>query len=203
VCEPCVDLLQLQEAFGWGVYDTGNLAVEGRYDEILAWLDAFEKANRHRDHDGWLARSIASHRELTLWEAERYEEALVACDVVEQLGFEDAWYQYAAGSAKACVLEGLERHEEALAVFEEALRHHDLSHIETTRHLMHRLTEYSNRAGKPVDESWREVVQNVADEFEVEMPMRDSLAETILALYELTENKPSKRQRAAQQRQND
>jgi tetratricopeptide (TPR) repeat protein len=183
----------------WGVHERLELASQERHDEILAWLDTFEDANRHRDHDGWMARSVASARAHFLWHAERYEEALVACDVVEQMGFEDAWYRYAAGSAKACVLEGLGRHAEALATFEEALRHHDLSHIETTRHLMHSLAEYSNRAGKPVDESWREVVQNVAHEYEVEMPVRDSLAETILALYELTENKPAKRQRAAQQ----
>ncbi len=201
VCEPCVDLLQLQEAFGYGVYDTGDLAVEGRYDEVLAWIDAFEKANRHRDQDGWLTRNIASHRQLTLWEAERYEESLIACDVVEQLGFEDAWSRFAGRGARARVLEGLGRHDEALAVFEEALRHYELGYINEGRHLMNLLVEFSANAGKAVDESWRDVVQNIANEYEVEMPVRETLGETILALYEMTENMPSKRQRDWQQEQ--
>jgi tetratricopeptide (TPR) repeat protein len=179
----------------WGIVDTFPLVDEERFDEVLAWLDAFENANRHRDHDGWLARSIASHRELTLWQAERYEEALIACDIREKLGFENITDKWALASSRAHNYEGLGRHDEALAVFEKAFREQDPRYLSGARYYLRPLVEYATNAGKPVDESWREVVQNVANEYEVEMPVRETLAETILALYELTENKPSKRQR--------
>ncbi len=195
VCEPCLDLLQLQEAFGWGVSDSRALAEEERYDEILAWIDAFEEANRHRDHDGWLKRAVASHRELTLWEADRYEEALVACDIREKLGFENITDKWALAAFRARNFEGLEKHAEALAVFEKAFREQDPRYLSGARYWMTSLVEYSANAGKPVDESWRAVVQNIADEYEVEMPVRETLAETILALYEMTETKFTKRQR--------
>ena len=85
----------------WGMLDLLKSTTQERYDKILAWIDAFDEANRHRDHDGWMARSVASSRALFLWEAERYEESLIACDIVEQLGFEDAWCRFAARSARA------------------------------------------------------------------------------------------------------
>lgn len=195
VCEPCLDLLHLQEAFGWGIYDNRVLDEEERYDEILAWLDAFEEANRHRDQDGWLARAVTAHRALVYWQAERYAESLAACEQREQLGYENVWSRWVSGSAKAQALEGLGRHAEALAVFEEAFRHQDPQHIGSALYFLRPLAEFSANAGKPVDESWREVAQNVANEYDVEMPVRETLGETILALFELTENKPSKRQR--------
>jgi tetratricopeptide (TPR) repeat protein len=201
VCDPCLDLLQMQEAFEWGIVDTFKLEDEERYDEILAWLDAFEEAHRHRDQGGWLKRSVAGHRQLVLWQAGRYDEALEACDVIEQLGFRDITDRWALAASRARNYEGLERHAEALAVFEAAFREQDPRYLAGARYWMRLLPEFSENAGKPVDESWREVVQNVADEFEVEVPVRPTLGETILALFELTEGKPSKRQRESQKKQ--
>lgn len=195
VCGICFDRHEIQDAMEWGIVDTFSLVAEERFDEILAWLDTFEETNRHRDHDGWLARSVAACRQQTLWQAERYEEALQACEKVEQLGFEDDWYRFAAYGAKARVLDDMGRHVEALATCEEALRYLSPKYTEGVLHSMRALAEFSANAGKPVDERWREVVQNVADEYEVEFPIRPTLAESILALFDLTENMPSKRQR--------
>ncbi len=201
VCGLCFDRLEIQDALEWGTVDMFPLVEEERWDEILAWLDEFEKANGHRDHDGWMARSIASHRELTLWQAERYEEALQACEKLEQLGFEDDWYRYAAGIAKARVLDDMGRHAEAVATFEEALRYQDLSYTDGVCNSMRWLAVFSQNAGIPVDERWREVVQNVAEGYEVEVPVRPTLGESILALFELTENKVSKWKREQQAQQ--
>lgn len=195
VCGMCFDRHEIQDAMEWGLVERLNPDGEDNYDAILAWLDTFEEANRHRDHDGWMARSVAASRQHFLWEAERYEESLAACEKVEQLGFEDDWYRYAAGGAKARVLDDMGRHAEALATYEEALRYQALQYEDAARNSMHWLAVYSQNAGKPVDESWREVVQNVAREYEVEFPVRPTLAESILALFEMTENMPSKQQR--------
>jgi tetratricopeptide (TPR) repeat protein len=182
-CEFCFDRFALEDAMGWGIVDASPLVEAERWDDILAWLDELLAANRHRDHDGWLARSVASHRELTLWQAGRFEEALAACDVVDQLGFEDDWYRYAAGSSRASVLESLGRHAEALAVFEEASRYHDPRAFQSLGHLMVRAVEYSANASQPVNESWREVAQNVATHYGVEFPVRPTLAESITELF--------------------
>ncbi|HRI72543.1 MAG TPA: hypothetical protein PK156_50250 [Polyangium sp.] len=195
VCASCLDLLHLQEDFGWGIYDNRELDEEERYDELLAWVDQFEEANRHRDHTGWLARNAAAHRALIYWQAERYEESLAACDQVEQFGFDNVWQRWLAGSARAQALEGLDRHAEALAAFEAAFRYQDPGELGSARYFIKPLAEFSANAGKPVDERWREVVQNVADEYEVEFPERPTLGESILALFQLTEGKPSKRER--------
>ncbi len=192
VCEPCLDLLQLQEAFGRGMAETYELADQERYDEILAWLDEFEAANLHRDQGGWLARELAGYRELTLWEAERYEEALRACDIIEQLGFRDITDRWSLAGFRARIFEGLEKHAEALAVYEKAFREQDPQYVASARYWMRPLVEFAENAGRPVDESWREVVQRIADGYEVELPVRDTLGETILALYEITENKQPK-----------
>jgi tetratricopeptide (TPR) repeat protein len=183
VCAPCLDLLHLREEFEWGICETQDLAEQERYDEILAWLDAFEEANCHRDQDNWLAREIAAHRAFTFWEAERYAESLEACEKREQLGFEDVWQRWAAGGAKAQALEGLGRHQEALAVFEEAFSHQDPQHLRSAAYFLRVLVEFSANAGH---EKWRSVAEAVAEEYGVEMPARESLRESMLALAELT-----------------
>jgi tetratricopeptide (TPR) repeat protein len=169
-----------------------ELIDNGQPDEALACLDTIWEANRHRDHTGSLARSIALQREFILCEAERYEEALAMCDIREQLGFENITDSWGLGASRARNLEGLGRHAEALAVFEKAFREQDPRYLSGARYWMTSLVEYSENAGRPVDESWREVVQRIADGYEVELPVRDSLGETILALYELTEGKQPK-----------
>ncbi len=189
VCDRCLDRLEILEAFDWGVLDSRAWADEEQYDKILDWLDAFEKEHRHRDHDARLARSIAAHRALTYWEAERYEESLAACEKVDAFGFEDVWYRWAAAGAKAGALEGLGRHAEALTVFEEAFRHQDPQFMRSACYFLPVLVKYSTNAGKPVDESWRKLGHDIADHYHVEFPDRPTLAESLLALFEMTEKK--------------
>ena len=194
-CDSCADFLDLKEGFEWGIYDSRPLAHEEKWDELLAWIETFDKANRHRDQNGWLAKAVAGYRELTLWEAGRYEEALEACNVIEKLGFNNVTDRWSLAGARARIYEDMERHAEALTVFEEAFREQDPRYISGAGYWMRPLVEFSANAGKPVDERWREVVQNVADEFAVEFPERPTLGESILALFELIQGKPSKRQR--------
>lgn len=198
VCGSCLDLLELQEDFGWGIYAMEELDEQERYDEMLALLDAFEAANRYRDQGHWLARNTTSQRALILWQAKRYEESLVECEKREKLGFESVWHRWVEGSAKASALEGLGRHEEALAVFEEAFRYQEAEELGSVRNFLPRLVKFSANADKPVDESWRELAKTVAADYEVDLPVRPTLAESIMALFELTENKLSSRQRAEQ-----
>src|SRR5262249_34667948 len=80
VCMTCLDRLEVQEAYGYKYRDfIIPLQRNERYDEALACLDAFLEANRHRDHDQWLVRSVARDRALILLFAGRYAEAEHAC----------------------------------------------------------------------------------------------------------------------------
>jgi len=187
LCASCLDRHEIQEASECVKLPAIEALKEnGQYDEALAYLDAFLTANRHRDHDGWLARRIAQDRESIYWDAGRYAEALQACDAIEELGFENVWDRWALGSARADALAGLERHEEALAAFEEAFGHQDPRFRSSAMDFLRALVEYSQNAGHPVHEKWRSVAQAAAEEYAVEMPTRESLGESILALHEIT-----------------
>lgn len=195
VCATCLDRLEVQDSYEYKIVEMSKLEDDERYDEMLACIDAFYEMNRHRDHDGWLARSIASHRELLLWQAERYAESLEACKVREQLGFDNVTDRWALGVAKAQALEGLERHEEALAAFEEAFSHQDPRFLSDARYFLNRLVEFSENAGQPVHEKWRDLAERIAADYEVEWPARESLGESIQALYEMTRDIPVRRAR--------
>lgn len=191
VCGLCLDRLEIVEAYEWGILETYSLYQDAEddvyFEKTLAWLDEVERTHRHRDHDGYLQRSLMAHRALVYWEAERYAESLEAAEIRIQLGgLEDAWDHWAAAGAKAGALEGLGRHAEALATFEEAFRHQDPKYIESACVLTRSLVKYSSNAGQPVDESWRELAQRIADHYKVEFPVRPTLAESMQALFEIT-----------------
>ena len=193
VCEPCLDLLRLQEAFGRGVLACYEWDVNEQYDEILAWLDTFEKENRHRDVDQWLAQEVAAHRAYVHWEAKRYAELLAACEQRDSFGYDYLWNRWFMTDLKAQALGGLGRHAEALAVFEEAFRQQDPRLVTCARSHLQTLVQCSTNVGKPVDESWRELAQRIAEHYHVEFPDRPTLAESMSALYEMTKTDEERR----------
>ena len=195
VCATCLDRLEVQEAFEYKGLDINKLMRREQYDEALASWEAFEEANRHRDHDGWLARSVARDRAFILHEAGRYTEALQASEAVAQLGFENVTARWGHGSAKARTLQALGRHREALAAFEEAFSHQDPRYASSIPYYLPLLVELSEGAGQPVDEKWRSAAEAGAEDFAVEMPVRDSLGESMRALAEMTQGMPSKAKR--------
>ncbi|MDC3961422.1 hypothetical protein [Polyangium jinanense] len=195
VCATCLDRLEVQEALEYKTLDTIELMKSERYDEALAQVDAFAKANRHRDHDGWMARSIAAERAYILYAAGRYEEALQASEAEAQLGFENITYRWSYGLGKARTLQALGRHREALEAFEEAFSHQEPKFLAHAAYYFDVLVELSEDLGQPVDEKWRRVAEAVAEDFAVEMPVRDSLGESMRALAEMTREMPSKAER--------
>lgn len=187
VCPVCIAQRDLEDEFGAELSKRFAWLHDERYDDFLAWLDEFEVTNRHRDNNRWLARTIAAERHQVLFlDAQRYEESLAAYETVKKLGFEQPWQRWGPAHTQAQVLEVLGRHEEALATFEEAFRHQEPPNLVATAESMKLLVKFSENAGKPVDESWRPLIQAVAAEFRVEFPVRPTLAESITALFEVT-----------------
>jgi len=195
VCARCLDRMAVQDASEAQLLHRLDLVDRGQYEEALACLDAIWEANRHRDHTGWLARNVAMGRAHILYEAGRYEEALEAAEAWAQLGFENVTDRWFVGSTKASILQSLGRDREALAVYEEAFSHQDPLYAASIPYHLPMLVELSEKVGQPVDEKWRRVAEAGAEDFAVEMPVRGSLGESMLALAEMTREMPSKRER--------
>ncbi|MDI1442909.1 hypothetical protein [Polyangium sp. 6x1] len=201
VCATCLDRLEVHDAYQHQFLDMLELERQERYDEVLACIDEFLAANRHRDHDQWLARSVARDRTMVLFEAERYAEAEKAWEAWAQLGFPNVTDRWFNASVKASILQALGRHQEALAAYEEAFSHQDPRYASAIPYYLPRLVELSENLGQPVDEKWRSVAEAGAEDFAVEMPARETLGESMRALAEMTQGMPSKREREWKARQ--
>ena len=203
VCATCLDRLQVQHDYEHAWLHFLELLNDERYDEVLAGVDVFLAANRHRDHDQWLARSVAMSREMVLFEAGRYAEADEACDAWGRFPFDNVTDRWSHGSSKARIALALGRPQDALAIFEEAFRHQDPRYASAIPYYLHWLVDFSDAVGQPVDEKWRPVAEAGAEDFAVEMPVRGSLGESMLALAEMTQGMPSKAEREWRARQGD
>ncbi len=197
VCATCFDRLSVQEALETKILDIESLESRGQYDEALAYLDAILQANRDRDHDGWLARSVAHHRAIIFLEAGRYVEAEQVHHAWAQLGFGDVSERWMHADGTARTLEALGRDQEALVVIEEALAYQDPKFLPSATWMLAALIHFSNKLGKPVDAKWLKLAEAVAERYGVEMPVRNSPGEAVLALVELTRGKQPKRPKAA------
>jgi tetratricopeptide (TPR) repeat protein len=183
VCATCLDRLEVEEEFEYKFRDVLlPLKRNEQYDEALAWLDAFLEANRHRDHDQWLARSIARNRAWFLFDAGRYAEAEQACEAWAELGFVDVRERWMYGSITAETLDALGRSREGLAVLEDALSYRDPKDVPGAWGYLKTLAEISEKLGHPVDPKWRSLAQASGEWHGVEMPKHESLGKAILEL---------------------
>lgn len=193
VCTACFDRWTVQDALEGKLLDILALERSERYDEALACLDTILASNRHRDHDGWLANSVAHHRALIFFEAGRYEEAERTYNEWAQLGFIDLWRRQMHASGLAQTLEALGRDEEALAVLEDVLTYQDPKDVPLAFMILTEVVRLSDKLARPVDSTWLAVAKAAAEAYGVEVPARDSPRETILALAELTRGEQPKR----------
>jgi tetratricopeptide (TPR) repeat protein len=182
VCATCREKNRARDALEDRLIDIVNLEHDEQYDAALAILDEILEANRHRDHDLWLARSIAMHRSAILFEAGRYAEAEKACEAWAQLGFQDVWRRWMHGFEKARTLDALGRPGEALAALEDALSYQEPREIPSAGYMLVALVELSEKLGQPVDPKWQSLTEAWAKHHGIDMPVDDSLEKTILDL---------------------
>jgi tetratricopeptide (TPR) repeat protein len=193
VCATCLDRLEVWDEYQYGASDIHrDLVMNERYDEALACLDEILEANRHRDHDKWLARSIARDRAMILSDADRYAEAEHACEAWAQLGLDDVWDRWMHAHVKADILDALGRPREALAALEEARSYRDPKYLPSAMLLLVPAVELSKKLGQPVDPKWRSLAEAVAKRYRAELPVADSLGEAILELDEITRTRQPK-----------
>ncbi|MDI3284805.1 hypothetical protein QHF83_16010 [Polyangium sp. 15x6] len=186
VCSVCLKRLTARDALEDRLTEIVTLESQGRYDDALARLNVIFEANRHLDDDQWLARSIAMHRCAILVDAERFTEAEQACRAWAALGFETVDLRWLQASYLAQVLDALGRPREALAVLEEALGHRDPRYLPLARGLLRQVAELSEELGQMVAPEWRHLAEAVAKRFRVELPVGDTLADSIIELAKIT-----------------
>ncbi len=190
VCATCLDRLEVQEAFEHKCSDIfDDLVMNEQYDEAIACLDEFLEANRHRDHDKWLARCIANTRSLILFDAGRYAEAERACEAWAELGFSDVGERWEHGFEAARTLDALGRPREGLAVLGDALSYRDPKYVLGAWRHLEALAELSEKLGQPVDPKWRSLAQASGEWYGAEMPKHESLGKAILELAEAIRTK--------------
>ena len=200
-CDACHEQQTVREAHERQLVHVIELTMRRQYDEALAFLDALLESNRERDQDAWLARHIAHHRVQILWDTGRYAEAEQACEAWAELGFVDIGERLIHALETARILEVSGRVQQALDALEnalghgETLGHDDVKYLDSAPYPLAELARLSDKLGQPVDPKWRRLAEAVADEYGVEMPIKESLGQALLALEGLTRGAKPKRQR--------
>jgi tetratricopeptide (TPR) repeat protein len=193
LCATCLDRMAVQDVLEDRILHIVELERHEQYDEALACLDEILEANRHRDHDKWLARSVAMHRANMLLDAGRYAEAEQACKAWAELGITDAGQRWMYGAVAADTLDALGRSREGLAVLEEALSHRDPKDVSSAWGYLEDLARLSEKLGQPVDPQWRSLAQETAERNGVEMPKDEPLGKALIELAEIVRKTPPKR----------
>jgi tetratricopeptide (TPR) repeat protein len=193
VCAACLERRQVRDALEDKLLHILALERRKQYDEALACLDTILEANRDRDHDGWLARSIAHDRAVILFEAGRYAEALQAYDAWAELGFEDVSQRWMHADGTARTLEAFGRDREAVAALEDALGYEDPKYLPSVLGVLTELVRFSEKLALPVDPKWLRIAEAVAKRYGVDMPVHDSPGQAILTLAETVRSMVPKR----------
>ena len=190
VCATCFDRLSVQDAYEGALGEIGALEKAGRVDDALDSLNAILEANGERDHDGWLARSIASHRALSLSLGGRPAEAEKELRRRALLGFADVWERYEHGLALAKTLEALGRDADAVVALEDALSHQEPQYYPTAIALLCKLAGLVEKLGRPVEPQWMDLASAAASHNGVAVPAGESPAQVFSALHRLLRARP-------------
>lgn len=189
LCASCFERWDVKDAYEGKILHISDLEAAGKYDDAIDCLNTILEANRDRDHDGWLARSVAHHRVLVFLDANRYPEALQACGAWANLGFTDLSERWQHATATGHALEGLGRDAEALAALEASLDYDvdydDERDLPTALGVLTELARFSEKLAEPLDPRWLRIAGAVAKRHGVEMPTDGSPARAILVLEEI------------------
>jgi len=193
VCATCLERREVRDAYEGKLLHITALERRKQYDEAIVCLNTILEENHARDHDGWLARSVADHRVLILLDAGRYAEAEQACKAWSQLGFSDVSERWMHALGTAHTLEGLGRDREAVAALEDALGYEDPKYLPSVLGVLTELVRFSEKLALPVDPKWLRIAEAVAERYGVGMPVHDSPGQAVFALEEAVRGKQPKR----------
>jgi tetratricopeptide (TPR) repeat protein len=183
-----IDHEHTQDAYERVLLRIAALTVEERYADAMSLLDELLQSYQDVDHDGWLHRTVVSHRALLLLDMGRWEEALAEYEARARLGFHDPSEHYEQALGHAVCLSGLQRYKEAIQVLEEGLARLRKSHVGSALGLLYRLAQACAALGQPVPPQYAPLLEATAAVYSVEVPHAFSmnpaqLGDAIMAVF--------------------
>lgn len=183
------DHKEVQDAYERVLPDIAALTVEGRHGEALKLLDELLVSYEKIDKDGWLRRSVRSHRALLLLDMGRFKESLAEYDARRELGFHEPSEHIEYTLGRAGCLSGLKRYEESIKALEDGLEKLPDSHIGSALGLLHRLAEAYAAVGRPVPRRFASLLKTSAGKLGIGVPAiidtePERLGEAIQAVYD-------------------
>jgi len=160
------------------------LTDQGHHDEALQVLDRLLRSESHRDHDGWLRRSVVAHRALILADAGRDEDALSEWNTRAAMGFSDPSSRVEHALGVAVLLTRLQRAAEAITLLRTALSELPLTHIGSALGLLGRLAEAYAASGAKLPDSYRPLIRSVAAYHDVPLAHSDDVGALVAKLVE-------------------
>jgi len=158
------------------------LTDEARFDEALAVLDEMLRSESHRDHDGWLRRSVVAHRALILAEAGKTVDALSEWDQRADLGLTDPSDRIEHALGAGTCLTKLRRYDEAIALLRSALHDLPLSHLGSALGLLARLAHAYAGSGQPFPATYEPLIRAIAAYHDVAITDSTDAAESVMKL---------------------
>ena len=185
VCASCGERSRLQDTYEDRLIHIVAMEDSGQYDEAIACLDSILESNRARDRDGWLARNVAAHRAMIFMETSRYADAEQAWNAMAQAGFADVSDRFEYAEGKSGALDAQGRTQEAATLLEDALGHPISWHLlPSALWPLADLAHFSEKLAQPLDPKYLRLAEALAKRYGMDMPVKDSLVKSILALRE-------------------
>lgn len=170
LCRRCMTRQHLQDALEARLVEIDRCMREQRHDEAVRILDEIWDAHRALDTDGWLERSVLSHRALILFDQGKLPEALDVYRARGALGFPESSDFPTHQLGLAQVLAGLGHYREAIDALEDGLRAMDRRTLPGALPLLACLVRISRAAGQPLSLSWKPLLQACATRWGIELP---------------------------------
>ena len=170
ICATCLVRQRLQDVYEAALPELDKLATAGNFSDAQRILDAMLSVYVQQDTDGWLKRSIISHKALLYMMAGSHSQALLEYQALKQLGFAgpSERVEYGLGISRALLAGG--RAPEAISVLEEALDGLDSCTLPSGIPLLEALGQSHAALGIPLPERWRVVLRSAAAAAGIELP---------------------------------
>ena len=177
LCRRCITRQHLQDAFEARLLEIDTCMREKQHDEALRILDEIWDTNRTHDTDGWLERSVLSHRALVLFDQGKLPEALDVYRTRGMRGFPESsdFPTHQLGLAE--VLAGLGHYREAIDALEDGLRALDRRTLPGALSLLASLVRVSQAAGQALSPHWKPLIEACAARWGIELPAQMTAVE--------------------------
>ena len=162
-CDRCHHTLLTRAAMDAILHEVAILTDENS-TAALSLLDRVYSENKPYDHDGWLERSVKSHRAMVLAAHARYAEAEAEIFAIPSSTLQTAEDHAAHRADRAWILELRGRYEDALEELDRALALHTDLAAPTLLRLLCSYAAIAQKAGAQVPMTFRSLLEGAISE---------------------------------------